>query len=193
MNDLDVHLQAIVAGDVEAFAQWLSAAERPLRASLRSFAAVVDVEAVLQEALLRTWQVAPRLASDGRPNGLLRLALQMARNLALSDLRRARPEAADPSEGELQRSLDDQALGRAARPPDPLLRRAIGECRDKLPRQPRLALTERLASLGQELDAAVAARLGMRANTFLQNITRARKLLAECLKSRGINLEQELA
>jgi hypothetical protein len=29
----------------------------------------------------------------------------------------------------------------------------------------------------------------MKTNTFLQNVTRARKLLAECLKKRGVALE----
>src|SRR5690606_14601871 len=71
--DLDVHLAAIVAGDTRAFGRWLAGAEAPVRDSLRSFARVVDVEAVLQEALLRVWQVAPRFEPDGRPNGLLRL------------------------------------------------------------------------------------------------------------------------
>jgi RNA polymerase sigma-70 factor (ECF subfamily) len=31
-------------------------------------------------------------------------------------------------------------------------------------------------------------RLGMKLNTFLQNFTRARKLLADCLRSRGVDL-----
>jgi RNA polymerase sigma-70 factor (ECF subfamily) len=33
----------------------------------------------------------------------------------------------------------------------------------------------------------------MRKNTFLQNFGRARKLLAECLRRRGIDLALELA
>jgi hypothetical protein len=32
----------------------------------------------------------------------------------------------------------------------------------------------------------------MRLNTFLQNVTRARKFLAECLKTSGVDLEAEL-
>ena len=32
----------------------------------------------------------------------------------------------------------------------------------------------------------------MRLNTFLQNFTRARKLLAECLEKRKVNLDAEL-
>jgi hypothetical protein len=33
----------------------------------------------------------------------------------------------------------------------------------------------------------------MRLNTFLQNIVRARRLLADCLRRRGIDLAVELA
>ena len=88
--DLDVHLDAIVGRDVAAFAQWMASAEGVLRDSLRSFATAVDVEAVLQEALLRVWQVAPRFVRDGAPNGLLRLGLRIARNLAVSEVRRTR-------------------------------------------------------------------------------------------------------
>jgi hypothetical protein len=43
------------------------------RGSLRSFAERVDVEAVVQAALVRVWQVAPRVRPDGRPEPLLRL------------------------------------------------------------------------------------------------------------------------
>jgi RNA polymerase sigma-70 factor (ECF subfamily) len=185
VSDLDVHLSAIVAGDVAAFSLWLSAAEKPLRLSLRSFAQTVDVEAVVQEALLRAWQVAPRVTLDGKPNALLRLTLHMARNLAVSELRRRR--ATDPLE-EAEQALGLEALEAMAHVPDPLLRKTIALCRSLLPDKPREALAARLASAGRELDAAVAATLQMRVNTFLQNITRARKLLAECLKSKGVEL-----
>jgi len=33
----------------------------------------------------------------------------------------------------------------------------------------------------------------MRTNTFLQNVTRARKLIAECLERHGVDLAAELA
>ncbi len=92
MTDLDVHLSAVVAGDASAFAQWLAGSEPPIRDSLRSFAAVVDVEVIVQETLLRVWQVAPRFERDGRPNGLLRFAIRIARNLAVSEVRRTRAE-----------------------------------------------------------------------------------------------------
>lgn len=66
MSDLDSFLPAILAGDVDAFGYWVAGAEARLRNSLRHFAAVVDTEAVVQETLLRVWQVAPRFVSDGR-------------------------------------------------------------------------------------------------------------------------------
>jgi RNA polymerase sigma-70 factor (ECF subfamily) len=179
--DLDLHQPEISAGDPDAFARWVAGAESPLRDSLRPFAARVDVESVLQEALLRVWQVAPRFQADGRPNGLLRLALRIARNLALSEARRL-GRALLPGE------LPDLADPRAGEEPDPLLRRHLADCREKLPGKPASALAARLES-GGEPDAELAVRLGMKLNTFLQNFTRARKLLAECLERRGVRLE----
>jgi RNA polymerase sigma factor (sigma-70 family) len=183
--DLDVHLAAIVAGDAGAFARWLAGAEMPVRLSLASFAAVVDVEAVLQEALLRVWQVAPRFEPDGNPNGLVRFGVRIARNLAVSELRRTKTRPVEPADLEDHREV-------RANEPDPMLRRAIVECRDKLPAKPREVLDARLASAGADDDLTLAEALGMRLNTFLQNFSRARKLLAECLGKRGIAVDQEL-
>ena len=182
MNDLDVHRVAIAAGNRDAFAVWLAGAEPPVRDSLRSFAAAVDVEAVLQEALLRVWQVAPRFTPDGRPNGLLRLCVRIARNLAISEVRRTRATPVEANDLEA-------ALATAERgpdEPDPLLRRAIEDCRDRLPPKPRQALDTRLASRGAQDDVDLAESLGMKLNTFLQNFTRARQLLADCLGKKGI-------
>lgn len=186
--DLDAFLGSIVAGDATAFGKWLAGAEPTVRLSLRSFATVVDVEAVLQEALLRVWQVAPRFAPDGRPNGLLRLAIRIARNLAVSELRRTRTRPVEAEDLEAALAEDEPAVT----PPDPMLRRAISICRDKLPAMPRQAFDARLGSAGGDDDAQLATRLGMRLNTFLQNFTRARKLLAECLKRAGVALDEEL-
>src|SRR4051812_17702277 len=96
--DLDVHLARIVLRDPQAFAAWLAGAEPCVRSRLRSFAGVVDVEAVVQDSLLRVCQVAPRLVPDGRPNALLRLAMRIARNLAIDEARRARLDYSDPGE-----------------------------------------------------------------------------------------------
>jgi RNA polymerase sigma-70 factor (ECF subfamily) len=191
MLDLDRHLPAIAAADPEAFGDWAGAAEAELRGSLRGFAAAVDVESVLQEALLRAWQLAPRLRPDGRPNALLRFALRAARNLAVDEARRRRRVVAEGDEA-LQRRLDAlaDASGGGPAASDPLLRRLIEYCRDKLPGKPRQALEARLAAAGGEPDQVIAARLGQRPNTFLQNFTRARRLLAECLKGRGVALDE---
>ena len=186
-------LPAISAGDAAAFARWLAGAEDRLRGSLRSFAERVDVEAVLQEALVRIWQVAPRVVPDGRPHALLRLAIRIARNLAVSDLRQRRLE---PVDGDVLERLaaDTEAFEPAPdRWRDPLLRRAIEECRERLPAKPAQALQTRLSSAGAEPDARLAERVGMRPNTFLQNIARARRFLADCLRKRGIDLALELS
>jgi len=179
-------LASIGAGDDAAFGRWIAGAEPSLRQSLRAFATLLDTEAVLQEALLRVWQVAPKFVSDGKPNALLRFAVTTTRNAAISELRRSAPtkEQLDALEHELAAEAEAQPSA-----PDPFLREAILECRKKLPRQPGLALEQRLSSGGKQDDAALALQLGMKTNTFLQNYGRARKLLAECLRKRGVDLE----
>ncbi len=187
--DLDVHYAAIAGGDSLAFAHWMAGAEPEIRRTLTSFASVVDTEAVVQEALLRVWQVAHRFEPDGRPNGLLRLGVTIARNLSISEVRRSKTRGADLSE--LERRQNDAEV--AGSPPDPHLRRLIQECRKLLPTKPGLALSARLESGGGEADLVLAERLGMKKNTFLQNFTRARKLLKDCLQKQGVDLEGELA
>ena len=179
-------LASIVAGDPEAFGQWVAGVEASLRRTLKPFAALVDTEAVLQEALLRVWQVAPKFTSDGKPNALLRFAVITTRNAAISELRRATPTSEQLDALEHQLAAQEAAAPSA---PDPFLREMIARCRQQLPKQPGLALEQRLSSGGVEDDAVLAARLGMKLNTFLQNFTRARKLLADCLKKRGVELE----
>lgn len=187
MHDLDVHLPAIVAGDASAFGSFVAGAETRLRHSLTSFAGHVDVEAVVQECLLRIWQVAPKVVPDGRPNTLLRLSIRVARNLAISETRRRRVDPAVVSrlERETEGVVDPEI-------PDPKLREVIALCRDRLPDKPAAALTARLEGPWRA-DVDLAADLGMQPNTFLQNFTRARKLLAACLGAHGIDLAQELA
>jgi RNA polymerase sigma-70 factor (ECF subfamily) len=163
----------------------MAGAEPTVRLSLRSFAAVIDVEAVLQESLLRVWQVAGRFERDGRPNGLLRFTIRIARNLAVSEVRRTRAAPVEPED--LETSLAVEPTD-----PDPMLRQAIGDCRDKLPPKPRQALDARLTSAGGSDDADLAESIGMKLNTFLQNFTRARQLLADCLRKKGVDIAQEL-
>ena len=182
MIDLDAHLAAIRAGDADAFGRFVAGAERGVRESLRSFAAHVDTEAIVQEAFLRVWELAPRITPDARPNSLLRWSVRVAKNLAISEARRARVHGVDPS------TLEGVEDASPTAPPDPLLRRAIAECREALPDKPAMALAARIESGGAEPDEALAARLGMKTNTFLQNFSRARKMLGECLESKGVAL-----
>jgi RNA polymerase sigma-70 factor (ECF subfamily) len=186
--DLDQHLAGIVAGDADAFARWVAGAEPALRRALRGTAAHVDAEAIVQEALLRVWQTAPRFVPDGRPNALLRLGVRVAQNCALSEIRRLRPLPA--SVEVIERLFEEAGAIDAGPTPDPLLRRHIEDCRRQLPVRPALALLERLGCAGGEPDERIAARIGMTLNTFLQNFTRARRLLAECLSAHGVNLEE---
>lgn len=186
--DLDVHLPAILERDTYAFGQWMAGAEGPIRESLRSFARVVDVEAVLQEALLRVWQVAPHFEPDGAPNGLLRLGVRIARNLAISEVRRTRSKPASDDELEAL-GADEPAV--QPEPPDPMLRRVLAKCFELLPEQPKRVVTFRLARAG-EADGVIAESIGMRLNTFLQNFGRARRMLGECLRKNGVNVEEGL-
>lgn len=187
--DLDVFLPAIASGDTNAFGAWMAHAEGPLRDSLRTFVTVVDVESVLQEALVRVWRVAPRFVPDGRPNGLLRLGHRIARNLAISEVRRTRARAVPEAELARDAAFDESV---PIDEPDPLLRDAIVRCRERLPERPRRALDVRLQAEGGQSDESLARSLDMRLNTFLQNFGRARKLLAECLKKAGIAIEEEV-
>ena len=163
----------------------MSRAERPIRLTLRRFAARVDTECVVQETLLRVWQVAHRHTPDGKPNSLLRLAVRTARNLAIDEARRWCPEiqseVGDDSDG-LENIPGPDA------PHDPLLRERIMECLRRLPRRPGEAILSRLGSGGGASDYDLAAGLRMMLNTFLQNVTRARRLLADCLRQRGIEV-----
>jgi RNA polymerase sigma-70 factor (ECF subfamily) len=185
--DLDEHLAGIVERDERAFARWIAHAEPTIRTSLRSFAAQVDTEAVLQETLLRVWQSAPRVERDRKPNSLLRFSIRIARNLAISEVRRARLRPVEPDE--MERKLNAVSGGDGPEPPDPLLRRVIKLCRDKLPPKPQKALDLRLSSSGGASDTELATKLDMTKNTFLQNFTRARKMLAECLSANGVSWE----
>jgi DNA-directed RNA polymerase specialized sigma24 family protein len=185
--DLDDQLTAIAAGDPDAFGRWVAGAEHDLRASLASFAATVDAEVIVQETLLRMWQVAPRVERDGRPNSLLRLALRSARNLAIDHTRRMGRELA-LEDGD----YDSESALVFTDAPDPLLRELIVVCREALPPQPAAALRARIGEGGACHDRDLAARIGMTLNTFLKNIGRARALLAECLRGRGVDVGEYL-
>lgn len=182
MTDLDHYLPAIAAGDAEAFGQWMVAAEPSLRRSLRGFATQVDTEAVLQEGLLRVWQVAHRVTVDGQGNSLLRLAHTIVRNAALDEVRRASNQRESASD-----TLDPAAATVSA--PDPFLRELILACFDALPPTPRRLLAMRLQAAGGVHDKVLAREAKKKLNTFLQSITRAKKLLRQCLERKGAPLE----
>jgi RNA polymerase sigma-70 factor (ECF subfamily) len=166
-------------GDPEGFAEWVRAVELPLRKSLRPFARRVDVEAIVQEGLLRMWVLAPRLGVQG-PDASLRYATRLVRNLALKEIERgSRLDPVPPR--------DDDVAIQPDPPADRGLRRIITDCFSRLPRKPREALLARVSDGGDQPDRDLAAGLGMRLNTFLQNIVRARRHLATCLESHGVS------
>src|SRR5690606_19310586 len=136
------------------------------------FAAQVDVEAVLQETLLRVWQVAPRVTPDGSANALLRFAIRAGRNLAISTLRRRDPLAVAVAHR-------DEAFATPSEP-DPLLREALRRCLDALRGPAARAMAQRLDDEGARSDHALAEAAGMRLNTFLQNVRRARIAVQRC-------------
>jgi RNA polymerase sigma factor (sigma-70 family) len=175
-------------GDVEAFSAWYARVGLRVRESLRSFAREVDVEAVMQEAMLTLWKIAPRLDLKGE-NASLRYAIRVARTGALMEIRKRRGVTREEIE-----AVESYEEGRRepALPNDPGLRRAIEECLGRLPSKPRAALGARLRSMGGP-DAGLAASLKMSTNTYLQNIVRARRALRSCLEGRGVLIKGILA
>jgi DNA-directed RNA polymerase specialized sigma24 family protein len=187
VSALDDAYALVRDGSHDAFAEWVRLVESTVRASLRGFARVADVEAVLQETLLRMWRLAPVLELSGE-HASLRYAVRIARNLALAEARRRGREV--PLE-------DDGGVAvKIAIPPRPGrdlgLRRMILECLGKLPGKPGVALRARLADGGSSADRELAEGLRMTLNTFLQNVVRARRHLEECLKSRGVAVQELL-
>jgi DNA-directed RNA polymerase specialized sigma24 family protein len=166
-------------GDHEGFTDWVRAVELPLRGALRRFARHVDVESITQECLLRMWRLAPTVKVEGE-NASLRYAVVLVRNLALREIERNRIYVSqNPDENEPDVLPDP--------PPDPGLRRILIDCFRRLPQRPRQALLARITRSGAAPDRTLADGLGMRLNTFLQNIVRARRHLARCLESHGVS------
>ena len=177
------------SGNPEAFAEWMGMAEIPLRRSLRRFARAVDVEVVVQETLLRMWLLAndPQWVLEG-DNASLKFTFRVARNVALEEIRRFRQDRFVN-----MNTLDSLPEG-CVEPelPDPALGQAINDCIERLPKQPRRVLSARMRD-GWLPDREIAGGLWMKVNTFLQNIVRARKLLADCLERRGVRLGEILS
>lgn len=182
MTDTDRDLEAIAAGDHNAFARWVAAAEPRIRFSLSRFCRFVDTEVVVQETLLRMWQLAPRFTPDGKPDALLRYAVRTAHNLAITEVRRnGTRDSIDLPDAPEFGVVDPPPLSTAE------LREAVEGCLRELPRRPRSAMRARLRE-PHVRDDALADGLGMTANTFFQNIRRARLALLECLQRHGFAL-----
>jgi RNA polymerase sigma-70 factor (ECF subfamily) len=193
MTPVDAAWQEVRRGSEAGFRAWLPLVEPVLWRALRSFAPAVDVEAIVQEALLRMWIIAPVQPLEGE-NASLRFALRLVRNLAIDEARRRGREVPPDTGGTAAGDDSRDPLPPAAPAPlaDPLLRRAILACIDKLPRQPKAALRARLDAAGVFPDRLLAERLAMQLNTFLQNVTRARRLVEECLAASGIAVKEYL-
>lgn len=186
MTGIDELFAMARRGDGLAFADWAGRIERPVRASVRRFAAHVDLEVVVQETLLRMWLMASstQRTLEGE-NASLRMALRVARNVAREELRRAR--RGSPVQIEEGEDLPELAV-QPAPGPDPALGRAIRACIERLPERLRTSLLRRL-ELGHAMpDRDLAERLGLKLNTFLQHIVRARKHVADCLAHKGVDL-----
>ena len=184
MTAADLLFERARRGDVGAFADWMALVEHPVRGSLRRFARAIDVESALQETFLRMW-----IASQDHErtftgeNASLRFTLRVARNVALEEVRRAKLDhlvALDDLDPSSEPSIDP------APPSDPGLMSAIKDCVSRLRGKPRDALLTRLTRGHEMHDRDVAASLGMAVNTFLQNVVRARKLVAACLEGKGL-------
>jgi RNA polymerase sigma-70 factor (ECF subfamily) len=185
MNDLDRELAGIAAGDPESFGRWVAGAEPLLRARLRPLSTRIDAESVLQEVLTRVWTTANRCKRDGRPHALVRYAIRIQHNLAIDELRKARLEATDVD------TLERYLMAEEPSEPgysDPLMRRLVKGCLELLPPKAQAVVRARWESSGLASDSELAAQLNMKLNTFLQNVTRARKLLADCLRSQGADV-----
>ncbi len=188
MSSIDSAFAKARTGDRDAFADWMGSVELPIRLSLRRFVQAVDVEGVVQETLLRMWVLSQdqERVLEGE-NASLRFALGVARNLARAEARRFGRERLLPPENLPEPAIEPEPTA------DPGLRRAILECVQKLAAKPLQALRARMQLSSLMADREIAARAGMTLNTFLQNIVRARKQVANCLERKGIALEEAMS
>lgn len=188
MSELDALWEQACTRNPRAFGQWAGRVERPVRLYLRPWAARVDVECIVQEALLRMWLRAND--DEAEPlegeNASLRFCCRVAWNLARNESRkRARETVTDPQE------MPEVSVG-PEEPSSPGLRRAIADCVQALGEKLRSALLARLEDRGASGDVAIAESLRLKKNTFLQNIVRARKQVAACLEGKGVAFEEML-
>jgi DNA-directed RNA polymerase specialized sigma24 family protein len=188
MTEVDELWLRACAQDKQAFGDWAGRVERPVRRSLERFARAIDVEGVVQETLLRMWELARghEITLTGE-NASQRYARTLAYNLARNLARRHRRETLLPPD-ELP---EDPAATPLAPPRDPFLLLHIRDCLAALKGKLKRAMTARLEH-GHRPDDVVAGMLKMKKNTFLQNIVRARKQVDECLATKGVHEHEEL-
>ena len=184
VSSLDDLWASACNGDVDAFGDWMGRVERPIRRGLARFASLVDAEGIVQETLLRMWHLSrDRNRSLDGENASLRWALALARNLARNEARKTKRH------GELAPgALDDEPV--LGPDPDPLLMKRIRECIGKLTGQLGRVFDLRLRFGLQMPDADLAQRARMTRNTFLQNVTRARRQVVKCLEAAGVTREE---
>ena len=171
-----------------AFGDWLQRVLPTLRASLRSYAYVIDVESVIQDTALVMWERAKAIASGQKPalegrEASFRLAYRAARNRASNMRRKHRREVLVDMGDDDAFDFTDPVLFET----DPFLGERIRACHGLLKPQPAKALAIRLTH-GHRPEEEQAALAGMTKNTFHQNILRARQQLKECLENMGIEL-----
>jgi DNA-directed RNA polymerase specialized sigma24 family protein len=184
MTEIDEHWAKVCSGDRRALGNWMGRVERPIRRALQPFARAIDAETVVQETLLRMWQFAQERETElTGDDASLRYAIRMSRNLARNMARKWGRMTFLPPEDLPEPGVEPEP------PPDPFLRRAIRECFDRLAKKPLLVLQARLAGGHHSADEALAAGIGMKMNTFIKNIVRARQQLAQCLRAKGVDLE----
>jgi len=164
---------------------WMTAVEIPLRRSLRDFASVVDVESVMQDALMQMWVMAQ---GDERPslsgeNASIWLAIDRARNIARDEARRAGCEALLPTDGMPD---PDEILRPDQRSLE--LEEALYGCKHKQDHESLPTLRWRLELPGLP-DATVTKYCGMPLHIFSRAVTGATRRVAHCLEHQGIVLE----
>jgi DNA-directed RNA polymerase specialized sigma24 family protein len=182
-------LRAIAARDATAFTRWFARCEIPLKQSLRSFAELVDVESVAQDAAFKVWENADHITPDRRPGFLLR----WTKTVALNDARNKVRRSGQRIEHREALPADDSFVP----PVRPLMRDTffldrVRRCLDKLNPHQLRAFRARLDDGGVRPDRELAASIGVGFDAFRQNLTRGRKALVECLGASGIAVREYL-
>lgn len=166
-------MAACAAGDAQAFARIVDRHGPRLAAVVRRFAATAgDAEDIVQEAMLRAWQQAPRWQPGGAQLGTW--LYRVATNLCIDRGRRKRPEPLedvpepiDPAPAALDRLEEAELQAR--------LRRHIAA----LPERQAMALTLRYTA--ELSNAAAAEAMEISEGAFELLLVRARKKLRSML------------